>query len=305
MKKLIIAGGSGFLGKELIDHLNNQFDKIIILSRTVGKDEGKINYRKWDARTSGNWSEDFEEADVIINLCGKSVDCRYTKKNKAEIFSSRLDSTKIIGEAILKCKNPPKLWINGASATIYTHSEDTPMTESTGKIGSGFSVEVCKAWEKTFNEFNLPHTRKINLRISMVFGNTGGVFPVLVGLTKKGLGGTMGKGTQQVSWIHIDDFCESVKWIIENKNKSGVYNLVAPEPVVNKKLMALLRQLTSIKIGLPATSWMLEVGAFFLRTETELILKSRYSYPEKLLNEGFKFKYNKIEEALMSLIKPH
>jgi uncharacterized protein len=303
MKKLVIAGGSGFLGEELIRRIGDQYDSIVVMTRSAGKINGKVIYRHWDAETAGDWCTDLEGASVVINLCGKSVDCRYTKKNKAEIFASRLNSTRIIGEAIAKANEPPELWINGASATIYQHSENTPMTEKDGEIGSGFSVEVCKAWEKTFNDFDLPKTRKVNLRISMVLGRTGGVLPVLTGLVKKGLGGTMGKGTQQVSWVHIHDFCQSVEWMIGNIDASGVYNIVVPEPVRNRQLMQLLRSLLNARIGLPATTWMLEGGAFLLGTETELVLKSRYSYPERLLDEGFKFKFSTIEAALQSLIK--
>lgn len=304
MKKLVIAGGSGFLGQELITYFKAAYDRIVVLTRSADRDEGNVVYRNWDARTPGNWCADLEGATAVINLCGKSVDCRYTGKNKAEILASRVDSTRVIGEAISRTVKPPQLWINGASATIYQHSQETPMTENCGIIGSGFSVEICKAWEKTFQESTLPLTRKINLRISMVLGNTGGVIPVLKDLVKKRLGGTMGKGTQQVSWIHIGDFCQSIAWMIENKNAKGIYNIVSPQPVKNKDLMGLLRRQLQVKTGLPATGWMLEIGAFFLRTETELILKSRYAYPEKLLHEGFVFRYPTIESCLNALFIP-
>jgi uncharacterized protein (TIGR01777 family) len=301
MKKLIIAGGTGFLGQALCSHLENRFNEIVILSRTKDKTEGKIRYIKWDANTAGNWCRELENAEAVINLCGKSVDCRYTEKNKAVIFSSRLYSTKIIGEAIQNCSQPPGLWINGASATIYRHSELEPMTEAKGEIGTGFSIEVCKAWEKVFNSFTLPATRKVNMRISMVMGKSGGVFPALTSVVKKGLGGTMGKGTQQVSWVHVDDFCRMIDWFITNKNTNGIYNSVAPNPVTNRRMMQLLREKLGVPVGLPATSWMLEIGALFIGTETELILKSRYSYPERALMEGFTFNYQTFEECLNAL----
>lgn len=301
MKKLIIAGGTGFLGQALCRHFENRVDEVVILSRTIHKTEGKIRYLQWDVKTAGNWCGELEGAEAVINLCGKSVDCRYTEKNKAIIFSSRLDSTKIIGEAIEHCKVPPALWINGASATIYRHSENEPMTEEKGEIGAGFSIEVCKAWEKVFNSFTLPATRKVNMRISMVMGKTGGVFPALTNVVKKGLGGTMGKGTQQVSWVHVDDFCRMIDWFITHKNISGIYNSVAPSPVTNRRMMQLLRQKLHVPIGLPAASWMLEIGALLIGTETELILKSRYSYPERALKEGFTFSYQTFEECLNAL----
>lgn len=301
MKKLIIAGGTGFLGQALINHFKDGYDEIVVLSRSAGKTDKHIKYLGWDAKTFGNWCNELEGATAVINLCGKSVDCRYTEKNKALIFSSRLESTDILGKAILKCKVPPLVWINGASATIYRHSETEPMTESSGEIGTGFSVDVCKAWEIIFNKFHLPATRKINFRISMVMGKTGGVYPSLLGIIKKGLGGTMGKGTQQVSWVHINDFCRMVEWAIGHSSVSGIYNCVAPSPVTNKSMMQQLRKKSGMPIGLPATAWMLKIGAFFMRTETELILKSRYSYPERALKEGFKFNYTRFENCLVTL----
>ncbi len=301
MKKLIIAGGTGFLGQALCMELENEFDEIVILSRIESKQQNNIKYVAWDAETLGSWCNELENATAVINLCGKSVDCRYTEKNKALIFSSRLNSSGIIAQAIKNCKRPPQVWINGASATIYRHSETEPMTEATGEIGSGFSIEVCKAWEKIVNEADLPGTRKINLRIAMVLGSTGGVYPELIKVVKRGLGGTMGKGTQQMSWIHVSDFCNMVKWIIQNPNAVGVYNCVAPNPVINKKLMQLLRKKANMHFGLPASELLLNIGAFFIRTETELILKSRYAYPERALDEGFAFKFDTIDRCLNNL----
>ncbi len=300
MKKLIIAGGTGFLGQALIAHFNTDFDSIVVLSRTAHKSSGNTRYLAWDAKTTGSWCAELEGADALINLCGKSVDCRYTDKNKAEIFASRLDSTKVIGEAILNCNQPPALWINGASATIYRHSEQTPMTELTGEIGSGFSVEVCKAWEKTFNVFRLPATRMVNLRLSMVLGTTGGVIPTMVSLVKKGLGGTLGNGKQLMSWLHVEDFCRMIGWLLTHSSAHGTYNAVAPAPVSNKALMKLLREKTGMRIGLPAPRLILEIGALLIRTETELILKSRYAVPERFVKEGFVFKHTTIEGCLDS-----
>lgn len=301
MKKLIIAGGTGFLGQALIEHFKDSTDEIVIFTRSGSKTVGHVRYINWDARTMGNWCAELEGATAVINLCGKSVDCRYTEKNKALIFSSRLESTAVIGEAILRCTLAPQIWINGASATIYHHSETEPMTEHEGVYGTGFSVEVCKTWENIFNDYDLPTTRKINLRISMVMGNSGGVYPALMNIVKKGLGGTMGKGTQQVSWIHITDFCRMISWCIDHPEVHGVYNAVAPSPVTNKVLMQKLRKKASIPFGLPATAWMLEIGAFFIGTETELILKSRYSYPERALTEGFTFNFTTIDNCLSQL----
>lgn len=303
MKKLIIAGGTGFLGQALAAFLSHRFEEIAILSRTKISREKNIRYVQWDARTKGEWCQELEHADVIINLCGKSVDCRYTQKNKKEILASRIDSTTIIGECIKDCKYSPALWINAASATIYRYSEQEPMTELNGEIGQGFSEEVCQLWEKTFFSYSKSETRQVNLRIGLVLGMEGGVLPKMYQLTKIGLGGKMGNGKQLVSWIHIEDFCRMVEWIIDYKNQSGDYNCCAPQPCTNYKLMELLRQKARRPIGLPASKWMLELGAFFMRTETELILKSRYVVPEKASHAGFTFHYSDIESALNEIFK--
>lgn len=301
MKKLVIAGGSGFLGDALIHYFANKFDEYVILSRTARGNRNNVKYVVWDAKNLGDWTQHLEGADCVINLCGRSVDCRYTDENKALIFSSRLDSTAILGKAIANCKEPPKVWMNAASATIYRYSEDKIMTEIDGVYGEGFSVEVCKAWEKVFNEAQTPGTRKINLRISMVMGKNAGVFPVLRKLTKRFLGGKMGSGNQFVSWIHVEDYCRLIEWLITNKNAAGPYNVAAPNPIRNKEMMATYRRILNVPFGLPATEWMLEIGAFFMRTETELILKSRNVISDRAIKEGFKFKYSTMEECVKNL----
>ncbi len=302
MKKLIIAGGTGFLGKSLARYFGNRFNEVVVLTRASRPPEGRIRYVAWDARTQGNWAGELEGAELVINLCGKSVDCRYTKQNREIILSSRLDSTTVLGRAIGACRQPPALWINAASATIYRHSEDKPMTEAAGEMGTGFSVEVCRAWEQVFEATDTPGTRKVNLRIGLVLGNEGGVFPTLVKMVRLGLGGTMGNGRQLVCWLHVLDFCRMVDWCLQTPSVHGVYNCSAPAPVANKKLMALLRQESHVSLGLPAAAWMLEIGAFVIRTETELILKSRYAVPEKAEQEGFEFIYRDIDSCVKNLV---
>lgn len=298
MQKLVIAGGTGFLGRALIDHLKNDFDSIVILSRKENYQDGKIMYVQWDAFSLGAWSKHLEGAAVVINLSGKSVDCRFTKKNKQLILSSRIDSTKVIGEAIAKCSDPPLLWINASSAALYPDSETEPMGEKSDENGTGFMADVTRAWEQTVKDIPLPSTRKIFLRTTLVFDKKDGVLPVMMGLAKKGIGGTLGTGTQQVSWIHVRDFCGIIKWMIENKNAQGAYNMVAPESVTNKKLMYLLRKKVQAFMGLPSPKWLLEIAAVFMRSEPELILNSRYIVPQRLLEEGFVFKFCTIEECL-------
>ncbi len=301
MKKLVIAGGSGFLGDALIHYFNGKFDEYIVLTRSPKKNYANVKHVLWDAKTLGDWSQHLEGADCVINLCGRSVDCRYTDKNKALIFSSRLDSTAILGKAIANCKDAPKVWMNAASATYYRYSEDKVMTEIDGEAGEGFSVEVCKAWEKVFNEALTPNTRKINLRISMVMGKNAGVFPVLRKLTKRFLGGKMGSGTQFVSWIHVEDFCRMVEWLINNKNAAGPYNVAAPHPIRNNDMMKVYRKVLGVPFGLPATEWMLAIGAFFMGTETELVLKSRNVISDRAMKEGFEFKFKTMEECVKNL----
>jgi uncharacterized protein len=301
-KKLILAAGTGFLGEVLIKNLHNLFDEIVILTRGENKIKGNVKFVHWDAAHPGDWQHELENASVVMNLAGKNVNCRYNKKNKAEIFSSRENSTAIIGKTIEHLKNPPELWINCASATIYRHSEDKPMTEKNAEYGEGFSVEVCKRWEKIFYSFSFSKTRQVGLRIGMVLGNEGGVFPVLVKLSKLGLGGTMGNGKQMVSWIDEYDFCAMVKWLIENKFAEGSYNCTSPFPLTNRESSKLLRTKLNKTIGIPATKWMLGFGAFFMRTEPELVLKSRYVIPEKATQQGFQFKYPTFENCLNHLL---
>ena len=303
LKKIILAGGTGFLGQAIINRFNTSDTQIIVFTRGSSRKEKNVSYLNWDGKTNGNWVNELEGADVLINLSGKSVDCRYNEKNKAEIISSRINATKVLGGAINKTKNPPKVWLNCASATIYRNAEDRPMDEFDGEIGTGFSVDVCKQWEQSFNEAKTPNTRKVALRISMVLGKGGGVIPVMTKLVKAGLGGKMGNGKQYISWIDEEDFLNALVWLIENEKALGVYNLAAPEPIPNKEFMKLMRNRLHKRIGLPAAEWMLRIGAVFLKTETELILKSRRVVPTKLLNEGFKFKFPSAEQALEKLLK--
>lgn len=301
MKKLIIAGGTGFLGKALITQFEHEYDEIVILSRSGNRQTNKIRYVQWDAKSFGIWGMELEGAEAIINLSGRNINCRYTKKNKAEILASRLESTNVIGEAILICKIPPKVWINASATGIYQFQENEFSTEVNAEIGTGFIAQVCVAWEKAVTKFKLPNTRQLIIRTSMVLGQGGGAFPVMSKLASLGLGGTLGKGTQQVSWIHIADYCALMKWMIDTNTAIGVYNAVAPIPIINKEMMRLFRQKAHMKIGLPAYTWMIEIGAFFIGTEAEIILDSTYAYPERALNEGFTFKNKTMKACLDNL----
>lgn len=300
--KIILAGGSGFLGQIIINHFYNTQTKLIVLTRSKNKTDKNVNYMNWDGANFGEWVKEIDETDVVINLTGKSVDCRYTEKNKKEIISSRVNATAIIGKAIQQSKNPPKLWMNASSATIYRHSEDKAMDDYSTDYGDGFSIDVCKQWENAFNNANTPKTRKIALRISMILGKDGGVWPVLSKLVKYGLGGKQGSGMQYISWMHDNDFLNAILWFIENEAAKGAYNLASPNPIVNKEFMKLMRNKFKIPFGLPSYSWMLEIGAFVIGTETELVLKSRRVISKRLLDEGFQFKYADVNDAMDNLI---
>lgn len=302
--KIILAGGSGFLGGALAKHFLALAADVVILTRSPKARPDAAREVAWDARTVGDWARELEDADAVINLTGKSVDCRYTAANRREIIASRVESTRAVGAAIAQCAQPPRAWLNASSATLYRHTFDTPMDENapqgaTPEAKDGFSIEVIRQWEQALNEATTPHTRKVALRTTMILGNApNSVFPVLRRLTRFGLGGRMGSGRQYVSWMHQTDFCRAVEWILAHEDISGPVNFAAPNPLPNAAMMKLFRELCAMPIGLPATEWMLELGAFFLRTETELILKSRRVVPGRLLASGFQFQFPEMRGAL-------
>lgn len=303
LNKVVLVGGGGYLGQVLVKHYTYKAKEIIILSRSATRSKiANCRTVVWDAKSRGSWENELEAADLVVNLCGKNVNCRYTEAAKAEIFRSRLVPTELIGKAIAAQDNPPKLWINLASATIYRHAEDHPQDEETGEIGSGFSVDVCTAWEKTFCEAETPNTRKIVLRTGVVFGSGDGAFPRLKNLVLFGLGGHQGTGTQYVSWIHEQDFARITEWVYEQGKDRQTYNCTSPEAITNKTLMKQIRKTSGIPFGLPSPRWLLEIGAKLIGTETELILKSRWVYPKRLLEEGFVFAFPKAEHAIREIM---
>ncbi|WP_106915294.1 TIGR01777 family oxidoreductase [Chryseobacterium aurantiacum] len=297
--KIIIAGGTGFLGENLEKYFTEKGNQVYILTRRPNRE----NEIYWDAKTVGEWKNILDHSDVLINLAGKSVDCRYNEKNKKEIYTSRIDSTKVLQEAVNLCTTKPKIWLNASSATIYVHSEKHLNTENSGIIGDDFSMNICKSWEQEFFKTKNEETRKVALRTSIVLGNNGGAFPKLRMITKLGLGGKQGRGNQMVSWIHIDDFCGAVEWIIQNENITGTVNITAPNPISNEEMMRKLRKQTNIPWGMNAPVWQLELASIFMKTETELLLKSRNVYPENLLKSGFRFLYPIFDEVIAKLFK--
>ena len=309
MKHIVIAGGSGFLGRILAAHFKKLGYPIIILTRSPKPSDDGIREIGWDAHTIGQWAGELDNAIAVINLTGRSVNCRYHKQNRKLILESRVHSTRAIGQAIAACKSPPTVWLNASTATIYKHTFG-PAWDEFGEIGSTpkakdeFSIKVATGWERAFNEAKTPTARKVAMRTAMVLGtDKNSVFPMLRRLTRLGLGGNMGNGLQFVSWIHELDFCRAVEWLITHETLDGVLNIAAPNPVTNAEMMKLFRQTFGMPVGLPAAKWMLEIGAFFLRTETELIIKSRRVIPRRLMESGFVFKFPLLSMALANLQK--
>ncbi len=306
--KIIIPGGTGQLGQVLRREFESTGDEVVILTRRPTR-PGEI---EWDGKTLGAWQRELDGSDVVINLAGRTVNCRYTQENLAQMMDSRVDSTRVVGEAIRLAKKPPKLWLQMSTATIYAHRFDAANDEATGIIGGSeawvpeywaFSVEIAKAWEREQEKAKTPKTRKVAMRTAMVMApGKGGVFDVLHNMTRGGLGGAIGGGNQFVSWIHYADFCAAVRFVMEKKKLAGAINFTAPNPLPQKEFMRELRTAAHVPIGLPATKWMAEIGAFFLRTDTELLLKSRRVVPTRLLKEGFRFAFNDWHTAAADLL---
>ena len=301
-KKIVLAGGNGYLGTVLAGYYKNKAEEIVIFSRHAKQTYSNVRTVVWDGKTRGKWTAELVNADMLINLCGKNVNCRYTAKNKAGIFASRLLPTELLGEVIHDLYEPPKLWINLGSATIYRHADDRPQDEYTGEIGTGFSVDVCNAWEAAFNRYETPKTRKVALRMGIVLGRSDSVFPRLLNLVKLGFGGKQGNGEQYVSWIHETDAARSTEWLMDHPELTGVFNCVAPNPVKNNDLMHTIRKVYGMPVGLPAPKWLLEIGSVVIGTETELILKSRWVLPKRLLDSGFEFEYPGAEGAVRNIL---
>jgi len=297
--KVILPGGTGQVGTVLARAFHQRGDEVVVLSRKPQSAPWRVV--TWDAATIGEWTSEFEGADVVINLAGRSVNCRYNAKNRKLITESRVNSTRVVGRAIAQSSRPPGVWLQMSTATIYGHRYDAANDETTGIIGGSepdapdtwrFSIDVVTSWERATNEAITRNTRKVLLRSAMVMSpDRGGVFDTLLKLVRFGLGGQAGDGKQYISWIHDEDFVRSVLWIVEHEELDGPVNLAAPGPLPNAEFMRALREAWGISFGLPASEWMLEVGAFFLRSETELILKSRRVVPRRLLDSGFAFEF--------------
>lgn len=308
--KIVIPGGSGQIGTMIARAFHAEGHEVTVLARSP-KPAVPWRWVTWDAATLGSWVDTFEGTDVVINLCGRTVNCRYTPANRRAIINSRVVSTRLIGRAIADAKRPPRLWLQSSTATIYAHRYDSPNDEFTGVIGGNepdvpetwrFSIDVANQWEAAAQSVHLPNTRLVLLRSAMVMSpDQGGVFHALLRLVRLYLGGASGDGRQFVSWIHETDFLNAVRWVMSHETLAGPVNLASPKPLPNRDFMAHLRRAWGRHVGLPAPAWLLEFGAAVIRTESELILKSRRVVPGRLVRDGFEFRHSEWEGAARDL----
>jgi uncharacterized protein len=309
--RIVIPGGSGQVGTILARHFHRQGHRVTVLSRNPRPAPWQVV--RWDAASEGPWIETIAESDVCINLTGRSVDCRYHAANRKEMYDSRIVSTTLLNQLIASLKHPPRLWLNAGTATIYRHALDRPMDEVSGELGGNepgapatwnFSIKIARDWEAAFLQGQMPRTRRIVMRSAMTFGaDRGGVFDVFSKLVRLGLGGSWGSGAQYVSWIHETDFVRAVEFLMEHEELEGPINICSPNPVPNREFLRALRAAWGQSIALPASAWMIEMGSFLLRTESELVLKSRRVVPTRLLEAGFAFDFPEWPAAAADLVR--
>jgi uncharacterized protein len=307
--RIVISGGTGQVGTVLARAFHGDGHEVVVLARSTRPAPWRV--ARWDPAEPSGWAHELDGADLVINLAGRSVNCRYTPKNRQEILQSRTGSVAAIGRAISEASRPPSVWLQASTATIYAHRYDAPNDEASGILGGTepgapeswrFSIQVATAWEKALDEAPTPHTRKVKLRSAMIMSpDAGGIFDTLLTLVRRGLGGTAGDGRQYVSWIHEVDFVRALRFLIERQDMAGAVNVASPHPLPYRDFMAILRRAWGTRLGLPANRLMLEVGALFLRTETELVLKSRRVVPGRLLQEQFSFTYGEWPQAAREL----
>jgi uncharacterized protein (TIGR01777 family) len=314
--RIVLPGGSGQVGQMLARRLQERGHQVTVLTR--GPYTPPWQTVHWDGEHIGPWTETLEGADVCINLSGRSVNCRLNAANRQAMYDSRIHTTRLLNHVISELSEPPRVWLNASTATIYRHALDRPMDEATGELGGNeligarrrapdtwnFSVHVAKDWEAAFFETETPRTRKVALRSAITFSPTpGNAFQVFSNLVRSGFGGTQGNGRQYVSWIHEADFARAVEFLIDHEELAGPVNIAAPNPLPNREFMAALRDAWEMPNGFPAPAPLIEIGAFFLRTESELVLKSRRVIPGRLLDAGFEFEFQEWPEAAEDLVR--
>jgi uncharacterized protein len=307
--KIVIAGGTGQVGRILVQALRARGDAVVVLGRGRAHPPGIVS---WDGRTAGAWADEVDGADAVINLAGRSVNCRYDKSNLTEMLASRIDSTRAVAQAIAAAARPPRVWLQASTATIYAHRFDAPNDEATGIIGGHepdapgywrYSIEIAEAWERELAQANTPRTRRVAMRMAIVMApDPAGTFGILHRLTRFGLGGAIAGGAQYVSWIHDRDLARAVAWLLDRDDIEGPVNLAAPEPLPQREFMRALRAAAGIPVGLGGARWMMEIAAFLHRTDTELLLKSRRVVPARLLDAGFEFEFPSWPPAARDLV---
>ncbi|WP_420595621.1 TIGR01777 family oxidoreductase [Deinococcus sp.] len=307
-RRLVLAGGSGFLGRALARFFAARGWDVVVLARSAPAAElsadGVLPARwvRWDGLRQGDWAAELDGAAALINLAGRTVNCRYTAQNMLDIYTSRLDTTRALGRAIRQADAPPAVWLNSSSATIYRDARDTPQTEAEGEIGKGFSVNVAQRWEAALGEEDLPRTRRVALRTALVYGlGEGGVMQTTDTVVRLGLAGAMAGGGQHVSWIHDTDFCRAAEFLIDHE-LSGPVNVTAPQPLTNSEFLAAYRQAWGATLGIPSTAALIRLGALLLGSEAELLLKSRWVVPQRLLDAGFTFEHPSWPVAIDDLV---
>ncbi len=311
--KIVVPGGTGQLGVLLADALARAGHEVVVLSRRTDARVPGARVVGWDGHSTAQWAAEIDGAEAVINLAGRSVNCRYTAANLRDMMDSRVRSARVVGEAIARAASPPCVWLQMSTATIYAHSRDRANDEATGIIGGteadvpaywAYSVSIARNWEAAQTEAPTPDTRKVALRTSIVMApGRGGAFDMMHRLTRFGLGGPVAGGRQYMSWIHGHDLVRAVEFLLTRDDVSGPVNLAAPNPLPYGEFMAALRQAVGIPVGLPATAWMAEIGAFALRSDTELLLKSRRVVPGRLLAAGFAFDFADWPAAARDLVQ--
>lgn len=299
--RIILAGGTGFLGMNLARSLAARGDQVVILSRST-PESGAWSWAQWDGKTLGDWTKELEDADAVVNFSGKSIDCYPTPVNQKSIISSRVDSTRVLGDAIGRATTPPKAWIQLSAVGIYGNT--TNRCPESAPPGDGFLPEVCTTWEQAYHESCPEHVRSVVLRSGVVLGKTDGAFPTLRRLARFGFGGAAGNGRQGMSWIHEDDMTALITHAIDHASISGTYNATSPNPASNRDFMRSLRQAVGMPIGPPAPAFAVRLASkYILKTNPDLALEGQFAVPERILGEGFEFAHPSLDGALRDLCK--
>ena len=300
--RIVLAGGSGFLGQALAKVLIGKGYEVVVLTRGAHREETAIRYLHWDGATLGDWSQSIDGAKALVNLTGRSVNCRHTPEHRREIMESRVNSVRVLGEAVQRCQQPPEVWVQASSLAIYGDPGDRWCDED-APHANGFSEEVCKRWEGEFAKVDAAGMRKVVMRIGIVLDTEAGALPVLARLTRMFLGGRVGSGKQYVSWIHVADLTRMFVDAIERPDIAGVFNVTGPNPVTNAQFMRELRRVSHRPWSPPVPAWATRIGAFFMRTEPSLALTGRRCRPKRFLESGFHFDFPDLRGALNDLYR--